>query len=116
LRWDLRPRTIKEVIVKPGSPPLYLLDGDVGKRKIEPVGYTKNQLQVIPKNERTPDSSLIHESKRKHVVEKILSKSKIKNKWMYLIKWEDSKEPTYEPVKNITQDVPDIAAKFESSL
>jgi hypothetical protein len=40
-------RVIKEIIIKPNSPPLYLLDGNIGKKKFEPIGYTKNQLQVI---------------------------------------------------------------------
>jgi len=32
MRWDPRVRTIAEVLLRPGSPPLYLLNGDVGKR------------------------------------------------------------------------------------
>lgn len=47
IRFDPKIRSIKEVLIKPGSPVLYLLDGNVGKRKVEPVGYTKNQLQVV---------------------------------------------------------------------
>ena len=115
LRWDLRPRTIKEIIIKPGSPPLYLLDGEVGRRKLEPVGYTKNQLQVIPKDEQMPSSELIHKSKKKDVVVAILEKKKIKNKWMYKIQWASGDE-TYEPIKNIQKDVPTIAENYENSI
>ena len=112
LRWDLRPRTVKEVIIKPGSPPLYLLDGDVGRRHIEPVGYTKNQLQVIHEHEQQPSADLIHASKKKDVVVAILEKKKIKNKWVYLIQWANG-DKTYEPIKNIKEDVPAIVEKFE---
>ena len=115
LRWDLRVRTIKEIIIKPGSPPLYLLDGDVGKRKTEPVAYTKNQLQVIPKDEQMPSAELIHKSKKKDVVKAILSKQKIKNKWYYEILWE-SGDKTFEPIKNMREDVPAIVEEFEKTL
>ncbi len=51
IRWDMRPRIIKEILIKPNSPPLYLLDGHTGKHKIHPVAYTKNQLNPIQKND-----------------------------------------------------------------
>lgn len=44
-------RTIKELLLKPNSPPLYLLNGHTGKQKIEPIAYTRNQLLVLDKNE-----------------------------------------------------------------
>ena len=44
-------RTIKELLLKPNSPPLYLLNGHTGKRNIEPVAYTRNQLYVLEKDE-----------------------------------------------------------------
>jgi hypothetical protein len=47
IRWDPVVRVIKEVLIKPKSPPMYLLDGHTGKQKVSPVAYTKNQLQVV---------------------------------------------------------------------
>jgi transposase InsO family protein len=46
-RYNIHIRSVKEVILKPNSPPLYLLDGQFGDLKIEPVAYTKNQLLVL---------------------------------------------------------------------
>lgn len=53
-RWNPTVREIKEVLLKPGFPPLYLLNGHVGDHEVEPIGYTKNQLQIIPENEQLP--------------------------------------------------------------
>lgn len=60
-RFDPTPRVIKEVLLRPGQPPMYLLDGKIGPRKTEPVAYTKNQLQIIPKNERMPPQSVLRQ-------------------------------------------------------
>lgn len=120
IRWDPTPRTVKEILIKPGSPPMYLLNGNIGSRKIEPVAHTKNQLQVVPKNEEKPSHKLIADPKSKHqfVVEKILEKKKVKNRWCYKIKWAGwpEKYNSFEPVKIITEDVPKIAADFEKTL
>jgi hypothetical protein len=51
IRFSPEIRVVKEVLIKPNSPPLYLLDGKVGIKKIEPVGYTKNQLYVLSPKE-----------------------------------------------------------------
>jgi len=40
-------RTIKEIVLRPFNPPLYLLNDLTGKRDYEPVGYTRNQLQIV---------------------------------------------------------------------
>jgi hypothetical protein len=44
-------RVIKEIILKPNSPPMYLLNGHTGDRNIEPVAYTKNQLLLLSPDE-----------------------------------------------------------------
>jgi hypothetical protein len=35
------------VLLKPASPPLYLLDGKKGDSKVDVIAYTKNQLLVL---------------------------------------------------------------------
>lgn len=54
IKWNPTVREIKEILLKPGFPPMYLLDGHEGDIKVDPVAYTRNQLQVIPQNERLP--------------------------------------------------------------
>jgi predicted DNA-binding antitoxin AbrB/MazE fold protein len=117
VRWDEKIRTIKEILIKPGFPPMYLLDGDTGPNKIEPIAYTKNQLQKVKSNEEYPHHAIIKKPEKvKHFrIEEILEKKKLKGKWMLLIKWRGYDEHTWEPYKTIKEDQPDAVAEFESS-
>ncbi len=114
IRWDPKPRIIKEILIKPGYPPLYLLSGNVGKRQVEPVAYTKNQLQVIPKNELKPDRNVIRNEK--YEVEKLLSRKKIKNKIYYKVLWKNYplSQATYEPRSELNKFIPQMIAQYES--
>ena len=47
IRWDPTIRIIDHVLLKPGYPPLYLLQDIKQVDKFENVAYTKNQLQLI---------------------------------------------------------------------
>jgi hypothetical protein len=47
IRWTVPIYVIAEVLIKPNSPPLYQVKGTVGKNKIYPTAYTRNQLQVV---------------------------------------------------------------------
>lgn len=49
-RYELLPRVVKEVILKPNQPPLYLVATEKAT-KFEPVAYTKNQLMLLTDNE-----------------------------------------------------------------
>jgi len=115
LRWNPKVRIIKDMLIKPDSPPLYLLDGDVGKRKVEPVAYTKNQLQVIPENEQYPTKEVIRGKPSKYVVDKILGKKKIKGKIFYKIKWRGFSEAdaTFEPRTELIKDIPQVIKDYE---
>jgi hypothetical protein len=48
LRWDPKERTVDNILINAGHPPVYVLDGDTT------VAYTKTQLQVIDPNETKP--------------------------------------------------------------
>jgi hypothetical protein len=113
IRWDVTPRTIKEILIKPGFPPMYLLDGEVGKRKVEPVAYTKNQLQFIPKNEQKPDRSVVRNEKFE--VEEILDKKRSSNKVYYKVRWKSYplSAATWEPASDLKKQVPDLIKAFE---
>ena len=114
-RWAMKERTIKEVLIGPGLPPQYLLDGDVGKRKVEPVAYTKNHLQVIKPNEVYPEGEkVIRGSPKTYIIDKIIQKKKIKGKIFYEIKWKGFKETTFEPRTELIKDQQKLIADFES--
>lgn len=116
IRWDPKIRIIKEIILKPNMPPMYLLNGKDGG--LESVGYTKNQLQVVPDNEEYPSGKLISNIKKvkKFVVEKILDSKKINGKKHYLVKWAGfpSNENTWELATNMGIDVPEIVDEYEN--
>lgn len=50
IRFDPKERTIDNILINAGYPPVYILDGDMPGS----VAYTKNQLQVISPNEKKP--------------------------------------------------------------
>lgn len=112
IRWNPKIRIIKEILLKPNMPPMYILDGD------EKVAYTKNQLQVVPKDEIYPSGKLISNIKKvkKFVIEKIVDSKKIKGKTHYLIKWAGfpSSQNTWEPEINISKDVPEIVNEYKN--
>lgn len=115
IRWDLKERTIKQVLLKPDQPPLYLLDGNVGKIKVEPVAYTKAQLQVIPKAEVAPIGELVIRGKpTKYIASEILSDKVINKKKYLLVKWKGFVAPEYALYDDVKADVPDMVAKYEA--
>ena len=118
IKWNPKPRTIKEVLMQPNQPPLYLLDGPVSKLKITPVAYTKNQLSLINEKETLPDTKLIQTKPDEYKVEKIVGKKKLNNRIYYKVRWFGfrEKDDTFEPRVNLLQDVPDMVKDYESTL
>ena len=119
IRWDPKPRVVKEVLLKPGFPPMYLLDGEIGKRKVEPVAYTKNELQIIPENEESPKGEQVIRGKPKQfVINNIVDDKKIKNKKYFLVKWKgfNVSSNTWEPYEKIKKIHPELVKKYEQSL
>lgn len=121
IRWTIKQHTIMQTIIQPGQPPMYLVDkanGEVDHRS----AYTRNQLQVVPPNEKLPDKSLIRGTKTKgvtkYIVEKILDKKREKGKVYYLVKWKgfSNKENTFEPRTTLMLDVPDMIKEYEKSI
>lgn len=56
IRWDPEIRTIEKIVLNPNQPPMYILNDNV---KDAEIGYTKNQLQVIPDKEKNPTKSVL---------------------------------------------------------
>jgi hypothetical protein len=114
LRWNVEPKKIKQIILKPNQPPLYLVSGKENER----VAFTKNQLQPIPDDEKPPNKYLIKDlkNKRKFKVDKILdSRTKRNGQKQYKIKWLgfDEDEATWENAEDIEEAVPKLVRKFE---
>jgi hypothetical protein len=120
IRWDPKIRTIKKIIMRPDSPPLYLLDGDKGPDKVDPTAYTKAQLQVVPEDEKYPSKDLIRNEadKTQFRVEKIVGRKKIRGKWFYLIKWAgySDDENTYEPESTLKSQVPELINDYDKQF
>ena len=118
IRWDPKIRVIRDIILKPNYPPLYLLDGKKGEAKVQLIGYTKNQLQVIQEDEEFPDLSLIKGKQTTFIPQMILKKKKVRGKIFYLVRWAGfkAKDDTWEPSSTLKEDVPELVEEFERSL
>jgi hypothetical protein len=115
IRWSDKVRTVKEVLLKPQAPVTYLLDGHIGKRKLEYIAYTKNQLSVIHENEQYPLNAIRKANKNTtYVVEKILDQ-KTENGRVYLkVKWVGYpvSEASWEPLATLKKQVPEMVKQF----
>lgn len=117
IRFNPIIRTIEDILILPNRPPLYILNDVNNPSKAEHgVSYTRNQLQIVPKDEQAPDTSVIRGKPTTYIIEKILNKKKIKNKWHLLIKYKAFKDPSWQPYNIIKQDAPLLVQKFEQQL
>jgi hypothetical protein len=114
IRWNPEVRTIRYVISKPDQPIMYLLNGKVGDLRIEPVGYTRNQLQTVSTREKEPEAVVPVEHDR-YEFEKILERKVEGRKAYYLIKWKNSKkkDSTWEPRSELMKDIPQAVLQWE---
>ena len=97
---------------------MYLLSGDVGDMKIEPIAYTKNQLSKVDPNETLPSTKLIRGKPKKYIAETIIGRKKINGKVFLLVKWLGFpvEEATYEPRSTLIQEIPELVQSFERAL
>jgi hypothetical protein len=93
LRWENKNRKVEQILLRPNQPPMYLISG------IKNASYTKQQLQIIPKDEKLYNI----ESITKFKIEKLVKTRKYKNKIQYLVKWLNysDKDNTWENEENI---------------
>jgi len=114
IRWDPEIRTVTNLSLRPDAPPMYTVSGHKN------VAFTKNQLQIVHKDEKYPEGKEIikdvsaHDSFR---VEKIVGKKKEKGKWYVHVKWVGypSNENTWELRSVIKEDVPHLLDAFEKA-
>jgi hypothetical protein len=114
VRWSKKPSVISDVVIKPGSPPLYNLDDDTS------TAYTKNQLQVIGDETGPEEKAISRVGKKKGVetfyVQEIIGHKTVKKKKFYEVRWKGIKDTTWEPAKNMKEDVPEYVQEYEDSL
>ena len=118
IRFNQEIRVVKEFLIKPGFPPLYLLDGNIGPRKTDAIARTRQQLQIINPNEEAPEATKIMPKKLKSktfVVQKILDKKKINNRIHYSVLWKGYKEPTWELSTNLIKTVPALIKEYNDT-
>lgn len=116
LRWDPKERVIRQIVIKPGFPPMYLLDGNVGKNKIEPITYTKNQLQTIDANELYPTKEVIRGKPTQYIISKLLDRKNINGRIFFKVLWRGFPESdaTWELRKDLLVDQPKMVKEYES--
>jgi hypothetical protein len=122
IRWDPKIRFIKEMLLQPNEPVLYLLDGEYGRLKIEPTGYTRNQLQVVSDKEVQPVKILkvnedVNDISKRLQVDKILNRDfdKTEKEFYYLIKWKSlpKSRASWEPKTELMKEIPNLIKSFD---
>lgn len=113
IRWNPIIKTIKNILLLPGRPPLYLVNKDNSDKIDNSVAYTKNQLQVVSSNEEPPEARVVRGNPGTFVVQKILDKKKEKGKFYYEVKWKGQKDTTWEPRSTLLEDVPQMVKEFD---
>ena len=114
IRWTREPHLITNYILKPGLPPMYIVDDD------NTTAFTKKQLQPVNDNDTMPNHTVILPIKKinnqdAYEVETILDKKKIKNKIHYLVKWKGytATHNSWEPRTILMEDVSDLIKQYE---
>jgi hypothetical protein len=117
IRYEIKPKTVNQIIIQPDQPPMYLVDDGNGKTD-HGQAYTKSQLLPVKANETQPSSSKIRPIKekgiKKYVIDKLLERKKDKGKIVFLVKWKGFKEKTFEKRSTLIKDVPHLVKQFES--
>lgn len=85
IRWSPETHYITDIILKPGYPPMYILDNEYN------VARTKQQLQIISDLEIAPDIKFVRGKQETFIIEKIINKRRKNNKIEYLVKWKGFK-------------------------
>ena len=112
-RWTIKTYKISQVLLKPGYPPMYLVDGD------NETARTKNQLQVIKGNEKEPELKYNRGKGDYFIIAKILDKKTENRKQYYQVRWKGHtlEQATWIPVGelNRTKDLKDMKDEFNAN-
>lgn len=120
IRWDPKVRVVKQILLRPGQPPMYLLDNPKRSNGIDNIPYTRNQLQVIPEEEEAPPGEIVLKGRENdpdttYIVNKILDKRGRGKNTQYLVSWKgfDDKWNSWVDAKSLKEDVPELVKEFE---
>jgi hypothetical protein len=110
IRWSPSIHRIMEVLLKPGFPPMYLIDGDN-------IARTKQQLSKVKMNERPPDAKYIRGNPEHYIIDSIIDKRKVNRKDEYKIIWKgfpDEQDYTWVSGKELdrTEDLRQMKREF----
>jgi hypothetical protein len=105
-RWEFEPTQIKQILLRPDQPPMYLTN------RYPHTPVLREFVQVVPDVENKPPATM----SKKFVVEQLVSRKKIKNKIYFVVKWKNynSEHNTEELRTKLMIDVPDMVKEFES--
>lgn len=116
IKWDPKIKTIKEVIIQPNQPPLYLVSDDKNGTDHR-MAFTRNRLQEVKhepiKQMKTQEPS----EDGYYVVEKIIDKRVIHGNVQYLVKWKGypKSQATWEPFQTLYEDAPTLIRRYEAN-
>jgi len=108
IRWDPKIRTVKFILMKPDEPIMYFLDGkEGGSLKIETVGYTRNQLQKVSKQEKQVQNEqpLFENENNRFEIQKITSREKVDGLFEYLVKFKGVRKSVWIPRHSLVEDL-----------
>ena len=108
MRWSKKVHTIRQVVLKPNNPPLYLVSD------IKGTAYTRAQLQLVTSDE-LPAS---RKAQRSFLIEKFLDKRTHKGRIQYLVKWKDYDKSydSWEPRTELMKTHPDVVKQFDADF
>ena len=105
IRYEAKPRKIEQVYINPGQPPMYRVTG------LRNVAYTKEELQVLPKNEvgrmaKTPPKKKVRQFftvNYKGKVQRLVREFKAAGRTNFEVKWKGlpATENTNVPMKEL---------------
>jgi hypothetical protein len=114
IRWSPDVRRVEQILLKPGFPPLYLISDD---EKL--VARTKNQLQIVKRNERPPDVKYIRGDPEYAIINAIIDYKKENKKDKYLVRFKgyDDTHNRWVDVKelNRTADLREMKNEFNAN-
>jgi hypothetical protein len=120
IRWNPTVRTVKEMLMKPGEPIMYMLNGNTGPLKVEPVAYTYNQLQKVSVREKKVLEPIMDNEDNRFELKKITDRRKKGKLYEYYVHWKPKGEPSsWEKRKGLVEDLGDaymdrIDKKFDA--
>ncbi len=112
IKWSKEIYKISQVLLKPGYPPMYLIDND------DNVARTKNQLQKVSRNEKEPDAKFLRGNPENYIVAEILDDRTTNGKKEYKVRWkgfsDSDAETTWESTNifNRTKDLREMRRKY----